>query len=295
MIGPRDLIREILTATTGRRPISIDDRGIKIQVEFAAGVMEGTDPGYADRISRGLAREFFDNLIYLDRSLGAEQPAAPRTFVSSRPIEQVKNWDSGNAPSSATEQWSQPYTVELARLVAGENRDVLELGFGMGVSSAEIQRLGARSHTIIECHPDAITHFVKWKKNYPGNDIVLVEGTWQDRLPECGKFHGILFDAYPLDEREWNQNYVKTSNFAEQFFAVAAQHLHDDGVFTYFSNETDSFGRSQQRALFSHFETIEISRVEGFSTPERRNAWQTEELVLITARRPKRNSDNFDE
>lgn len=295
MTEPGNILRDLLTAKPGRQPISIDDQGIKIRVEFDTGVMEGSDPGYADRASRSLAREFFANLVHLDHSFAAQQSAAPRTFVSSRAIEQVKNWDAAAPTPSATEQWRQPYAMELARIVAGENRDVLELGFGMGVSSEEIQRLGARSHTIIECHPDAIAHFAKWQEGFPGRPIELLEGTWQERLPECGKFHGILFDAYPLDEREWDPNYVNKSNFAEQFFAIAARHLHDDGVFTYFSNETDSFGRSQQRALFAHFGTIEISRVEGFSTPEFGNAWQTEEMILITARSPKQNGDNIDD
>lgn len=290
MSDPSGVLRSLLDRKMPRQPIAIDDEGIRVQVAFAPGVMEGNDPGFADHAARRLAREFYADLRHLDRSLDRTDAAAPRTFVSSRAVDQVKDWAAATPTGDAqpaVEQWNQPYTVELARIVAGADRDVLELGFGMGVSAAEIQRIGARSHTIIECHPDVVRHFGVWRTDYPGRDIRLLDGSWQDRLPACGKFHGILFDAYPLDEREWDSNYVNKTNFAEQFFAAAARHLHPDGVFTYFSNEIDSLGRSHQRALFEHFGAIETSLVEGLSPPDRGNAWQTERFLLVAARKPR--------
>ena len=48
------------------------------------------------------------------------------------------------------EDWQTPLMKAMARHVTESHGDVLEVGFGRGVSAELIQRLGVASHTIVE-------------------------------------------------------------------------------------------------------------------------------------------------
>ena len=101
--------------------------------------------------------------------------------------------------------------------------------------------------------------FEQWKARYPDRDIRLVVGKWQEVIDRLGLFNSIFFDTYPLSEQEFNQNVVEDVTFAQHFFEVAARHLRDGGIFTYYSNEIDSVSRRHQRALFKHFKSVTFS------------------------------------
>jgi guanidinoacetate N-methyltransferase len=126
--------------------------------------------------------------------------------------------------------------------------------------------------------------FRDWRTRYPGRAIELIEGKWQDRLDDLGQFDAILFDAYPLNEREWTEHYVNDVNYARHFFEAAARHLRKDGVFTYYSNEADSMGRAHQRAVFDWFEEITVSVISGLKPPDDCHYWQTSSFLVITAK-----------
>ena len=72
-------------------------------------------------------------------------------------------------------------------------------------------------------------------------------------------FDGIFFHTYPLNEAEFVEQVAQSSTFAEHFFPVAAEHLNPGGVFTYLTNEIDSFSRPHQRALLDN--TIQLTIV----------------------------------
>ncbi len=61
---------------------------------------------------------------------------------------------------------------------------MLNVGFGLGIIDAAIQRHAPRSHTIIEAHPDVYQHMLSqgWDKK-PGVRVVF--GRWQDVIGEA--------------------------------------------------------------------------------------------------------------
>lgn len=93
-------------------------------------------------------------------------------------------------------EWEKPY-MEKSIDVLEPKGHVLEIGFGCGYSATQILKYNPKSYTVIECDPVVIGKAKKWKGER-GN-INIVEGTWQDKLSELGKFDEIYFDDFPLD------------------------------------------------------------------------------------------------
>jgi spermidine synthase len=181
------------------------------------------------------------------------------------------------------QEWERPYMEAMSEVVTETHGDVLEIGFGMGISASYIQARGVRSYTVIECNEDVRARFEAWKARYPGRDLRLVFGTWQDVLGDLGMFDGIFFDTYPLSEAEFQQYVVKSSTFAEHFFEAAAAHLRPGGVFTYYSNEIDSVSRRHQRALFKHFREITFRVCTPLFPPDDCNYWWADSMIVTRA------------
>jgi protein arginine N-methyltransferase 2 len=131
----------------------------------AKGEEEGADPSNADYLSK--------KLVYKDGKL-----------LDS----------SGDAVMMA---WETPLMKKHAELLDVEGKDILNVGFGLGIIDKEFQKYKPRSHTIIEAHPDVYAHMLEqgWDK-IPGVRIVF--GRWQDVLEQlvpCG-YDAIYFDTY---------------------------------------------------------------------------------------------------
>jgi guanidinoacetate N-methyltransferase len=67
-------------------------------------------------------------------------------------------------------EWEKDLMLAHAKLIA--RGDVLEIGFGMGISAQFIQDLGVNSHTIVEIHPVIAEHAREWAKDKPNVKIV---------------------------------------------------------------------------------------------------------------------------
>jgi guanidinoacetate N-methyltransferase len=182
------------------------------------------------------------------------------------------------------EDWQIPVMEAMADIVTAEHGDVLEIGFGRGVSATLIQQAGVRSHTIVECNDNVVARFRRWRASYPGREIRLIHGRWQDTLDMLEWYDGIFFHTYPLDEDEYAEQVVRSVTFAENFFPIAAEHLRQGGVFTYLTNEMDSFSRAHQRLVFRYFQEFALRRVAPLALPEdsRDDLWG-DSIVVIKA------------
>ena len=188
------------------------------------------------------------------------------------------------ADEEIMEDWQRPIMQAMADIVTETRGDVLEIGFGRGVASTMIQERGVRSHTIIKCNDSIVRRFEAWRDQYPGADIRIVHGLWQDVLDDLGRFNAIFFHTYPLNESELVEQIVESTTFADHFFPHAAAHLEHGGVFTYLSNEVDSLSRQHQRLLFRHFSSIEIRIIESLQIPaDVRDAWWSDSMAAVKA------------
>lgn len=182
------------------------------------------------------------------------------------------------------EEWLIPVMKAMAGVVTENGGDILEIGFGLGVSAEMIMSYPVESYTVIECNDIVIeNYYSNWKSKHKGRDIKLVRGLWQDTIDKMGLYDGIFFHTYPLNEDEYLQYVNASITFAEHFFGHASTHLKPGGCFTYFTNEIASLSREHQRALLRHFSSFTI-RVIPLDLPEDvTDTWWANSIVIVKA------------
>jgi hypothetical protein len=94
--------------------------------------------------------------------------------------------------------WEDKLMEILAKKATENGGDILELGFGMGISATYVQQQNIKSHTIIEVHPEMYEKAVEWSKTR--ENVTVLFGSWQDVIPTLNKkFDGILHDTHADD------------------------------------------------------------------------------------------------
>ena len=215
-----------------------------------------------------LLNEVADDLEHLDQVASRFVPGKERTVDDFRDFsgDEVVLDD-----QQIIEDWQTPLMRAMAGLVTQSHGDVLEIGFGRGVSATFIQQMGVRSHTIIESNAPCVQrHFVPWREKHADREIRLIHSRWQDALDHLGKFDGVFFHAFPMNEHEFMEHIVNSVTYAEHFFETAASLLSDGGVFTYLSTEIDSVSRRHQRKLFRWFRQVTTTVASDSRFPPRR-------------------------
>ena len=181
------------------------------------------------------------------------------------------------------EIWQTPLMKAMAKSISIKHGDILEIGFGRGVSSTFIQEEEVRSHTIIECNDSVVEKYKLWLSNYLNSDIRLVHGLWQNTLHKLGDFDGIFFHTYPLNEEEYMQYVHGQVTFAKHFFEPASKHLRKGGVFTYFSDEMDSLSRGHQRSLLKYFSEVSIKKIYLDLPEDVEDTWWADTMIIVKA------------
>lgn len=222
-------------------------------------------------------REVADELTALDARAG-------RFIRGGEPLSLKDRTQTRLSDQEIMEDWQIPVMRAMARVVTESHGDVLEIGFGRGVASSIIQEYGVRSHTIVECNENIIAGFDAWKAAYPGKDIRLIEGKWQQVTGQFALYDGIFFHTYPLSEQEFAEQVAQSVTFAAHFFPTAASHLRTGGRFSYLTNEADSLSRAHQRLLFEYFTSFTLSQVTDLMIPEdTQDAHWMNEMLIVQA------------
>ncbi len=181
------------------------------------------------------------------------------------------------------QDWEAPLMRRMAEVVAESHGDVLEIGFGLGLSAGFIEECGVASHTIVEFNEEVANVARSWAEGRPDSDIVIVDGSWQEQATRLGMFDGVFWDAFPTSEAEFDQYVLRDSTVAESFFPFAAAHLRDGGVFTYYTNERDSLSRRHQRSLLRYFSSFAVEVVDNLRPPDDCEYWWTDRMCVVKA------------
>ena len=94
--------------------------------------------------------------------------------------------------------WEHPVMSASAAYVTEGGGDILEIGFGMGISANYIQSHSISSHTIIENHPQIIEKLKTWANGK--SNVNIISQSWADVTGSLGRYDGIFYDT-EMDER----------------------------------------------------------------------------------------------
>ena len=93
--------------------------------------------------------------------------------------------------------WEQPLMKRHAEIVCKNGGDILEIGFGMGMSAGYIQSHSITSHTIIENHPDIITRAEAWASGK--SNVTIITGSWYEVKDNLSTYDGLFYDTWGDD------------------------------------------------------------------------------------------------
>jgi amino acid adenylation domain-containing protein len=196
------------------------------------------------------------------------------------------------AGQNVMQSWQRPLMKALAKAVSKSRGDILEIGFGMGISADFIQSFGVQNHVILESNEAIAAAGKRWRDRYPHRKISVVHARWQDVIDELGEFDGIIFDTYPATESEFRRYVLGDATFAAHFFPHASKHLKDGGIFTYYSNEIDCLSRRHQRDLLKWFSSFQVSVVRDLRPPLESQNWWSDSMAVVRACRETLPSQN---
>lgn len=172
--------------------------------------------------------------------------------------------------------WEQPIMQVLAHQATKRQGDILEIGFGMGISATAILERGCNSYTVIEAHPVIVEKAHKWAEQY-NTPITIINGFWQNVIPNLtSRFDGIVFDTYPLKEEERSRNHF-------DFIPIAPSLLRVKGVLTYYSDENLNFRSDHLKLLLSYFDEVKLIKVSGLKPPPDCEYWQSDTMIVPAA------------
>jgi hypothetical protein len=128
-------------------------------------------------------------------------------------------------------EWEKPYMKKLVQHLKPKGH-VLEIGFGLGYSSNEIQNYNIKSHTIIEPEESVIKELKTWSKKQK-NKIKIIKGYWQNVLHTLGKFDCIFFDDAPTKEFKDLEN-IRIYKF---FYLMLNNHVNKNAKMTWYCDK----------------------------------------------------------
>ena len=143
------------------------------------------------------------------------------------------------------EDWETPYMDHLADIVTRNGGTILEIGFGMGISSRAIHKLRSvrrpriDRHIIIEANRQVADKAREFYRNAQYLTEALV-GFWHERIAEIPdeSVDGTLYDGYPLASDEIHRDHLP-------FFEHAFRILKPGGILTFYSDQPRSFSDDQ--------------------------------------------------
>jgi len=89
--------------------------------------------------------------------------------------------------------WEHPAMSASAAYVTQDGGDILEIGFGMGISAGYIHSHSISSHTIIEPHPQMVEKAVEWSSGK--SNVTIISQSWADVTGSLGRYDGIFYDT----------------------------------------------------------------------------------------------------
>jgi len=156
----------------------------------------------------------------------------------------IENYWPDGSDAEVMMDWEDSLMKRHAEVVCENGGDILEIGFGMGMSANYIQAQNPNSHTIVEIHPQVIEKLEEWAADKP--NVIVVKGSWYDKLGDLGIYDGVFYDVFGDSD---------SSKFKQSIADITKQ----GSIITFWNNQTvavDLYGFETSSVTY---EKIEIN------------------------------------
>ena len=106
--------------------------------------------------------------------------------------------------------WEDELMKRHAEVACQNGGDILEVGFGMGISATYIQEQNPKSHTIVEIHPQVLEKLDAWAAGR--ENVKIVRGDWHKKFQrgKLDRYDGVFYDGFgDLNFREIGKAYTQ--------------------------------------------------------------------------------------
>ena len=100
----------------------------------------------------------------------------------------------GDRNETVMHAWETPIMHRMAEWVCEDGGDIIEFGFGMGISATHIQKQKINSHTICENNPVVLERLYKWAEDK--DNVIVLEGDWFANIDNMKLYNGVFFDTH---------------------------------------------------------------------------------------------------
>ena len=186
-------------------------------------------------------------MTYIDKILTFESDKIYYTEESVK-FEVMMNWEDSLMSASAA-------------YVCNGGGDILEIGFGMGISAGYMHSHSISSHTIIENHPEIIPKAQAWASGK--SNVTIITGSWYDVKDSLSTYDGVFYDTFGDDDMihfsaslsslvkkggvaTWWNNLEEENNFYNIPNVTYQQYSVDPPTNMYFNNKTYYLPKWQQ-------------------------------------------------
>jgi guanidinoacetate N-methyltransferase len=174
--------------------------------------------------------------------------------------------------------WEEPVMRAMARTITRDRGDVLEVGYGLGISARRILEFGCRSYTVLEPNQLVIERARRWAEGQT-IPIETVAGEWPNDAHRLKSYDGIFYDPYP---QTWHE---RTDRYLLEQLRRLREHLRPRGVLTYFGRYRSILPRQHQRFLYSTFSEVELELVTDLAPPPGCQYWSSTTMLVVACRR----------
>ena len=186
-------------------------------------------------------------MTYIDKILTFESDKIYYTEESVK-FEVMMNWEDSLMSASAA-------------YVCKGGGDILEIGFGMGISAGYMHSHSISSHSIIENHPEVIPKAQAWASGK--SNVTIITGSWYDVRNSLSTYDGVFYDTFGDDDMihfsaslsslvkkggvaTWWNNLEEENNFYNIPNVTYQQYSVDPPTNMYFNNKTYYLPKWQQ-------------------------------------------------
>ena len=140
--------------------------------------------------------------------------------------------------------WEHPAMSASAAYVTQNGGDILEIGFGMGISAGYMHSHSINSHTIVENHPEIIQKAVEWANGK--SNVTIISQSWADVTASLTTYDGVFYDTH--------------MDYRSSLLSSSLSSLTKNGTrFTYWNSNDPSNDSSQMNLSNVTYKTISVS------------------------------------